>query len=169
MIKFGGAVALLGVLVVAACSGPGPSADVNKRAADSNAPVIVTGTVRKAVDGKPAQPVAGATITLTWSSSDRAEAKSGATVEPAVVAKATTDDQGRYTVRGTAPQDLVKGAAKNDGIATISMLVEATNGDFTSSGFTRQIVNGTWRTAAGPIDITYRYDLKGTLKNGGTE
>ncbi|MBM7785092.1 peptidase associated/transthyretin-like domain-containing protein [Tenggerimyces flavus] len=168
MIKFGGALTLLGVLVVTACSGPGPSADVNKRAADSNAPVIVTGTVRKAVDGKPAEPVAGATITLTWST-DRAAAKSGATLEPAIVAKATTDGKGRYTVRGTAPQALVKGAAKNDGIATISMLVEATNGDFTSSGFTRQIVNGTWRTAAGPIDITYRYDPKGALKNGGTQ
>lgn len=168
MSKFSCAVALLCVLVVTACSGPGPSADMNKRGADGNAPVIVTGTVRKAVDGKPAEPVAGATVTLTWAA-DRASAQSGATVEPAVVAKALTDDQGRYTVRGTAPRALAKAAATNDGIATISMLVEATNGDFTSSGFTRQIVDGTWRKAAGPIDITYRYDLKGTLKNGGTE
>jgi hypothetical protein len=168
MFKFGGAVALLGLLFVTACSGPGQEADLGRRDGGSDAPVIVSGTVRKAVDGKPAEPVAGATVTLTWAS-DRAAVKSGATVEPEVVAKATTDDQGRYTVRGKPSAELVEGARQNDGIATISVLVEAKNGDFTSSGFTRQIVNGAWKNAGNAIDITYRYDVKGALKNGGTQ
>lgn len=176
MIKFRTSFALLGALIAlggAACSSAQPSADVGK---GSTAPLIATGTVRKAVEGKPVAPVAGATITLTWMD-DRGDAKPGDTITPEVLAKATTDRDGRFSLHGKPTASLIDGVKSNGDYANVEILVEAPNGDYTSWAVTRKLVSGTWGTEEDrpeyspgtKVNVTYRYDAKGTLTNGGTQ